>query len=115
MMKHDRLGHRSLAGKYERLQRREPKDLPPARAIAERAAIRIDRPYPDRAGLLYDESRSSKMILDFSPLVSTITGEPDSGFYIQAIGRAPRCRISAGISWNSQPSSARNYRAPYAV
>lgn len=36
------------------------------------------------------------MILDSSPLVAILTGEPDAELYIQAISRAPRCRISAG-------------------
>jgi ribonuclease VapC len=36
------------------------------------------------------------MILDTSPLVAILAKEPDSELYIQAISRAPRCRISAG-------------------
>jgi len=36
------------------------------------------------------------MILDSSPLVAILAGEPDSELYIQAISRAPRCRMSAG-------------------
>jgi ribonuclease VapC len=36
------------------------------------------------------------MILDSSPLVAILTGEPDAELYIQAISRASRCRISAG-------------------
>ena len=36
------------------------------------------------------------MILDTSPLVAIIAKEPDSELYVQAISRAPRCRISAG-------------------
>jgi ribonuclease VapC len=36
------------------------------------------------------------MILDSSPLVAILTGEPDAELYIQAISRAPQCRISAG-------------------
>jgi ribonuclease VapC len=36
------------------------------------------------------------MILDTSPLVAILAQEPDSERYIQAISRAPRCRISAG-------------------
>jgi ribonuclease VapC len=36
------------------------------------------------------------MILDTSSLVAIIAEEPDSELYIQAISRAPRCRISAG-------------------
>jgi ribonuclease VapC len=36
------------------------------------------------------------MILDTSPLVAILAQEPDSELYIQAISRAPRCRISAG-------------------
>ncbi len=36
------------------------------------------------------------MILDCSPLVAILAGEPDAELYIQAISRAPRCRISAG-------------------
>lgn len=36
------------------------------------------------------------MILDSSPLVAILTGEPDAELYIQAISRAPRCRMSAG-------------------
>jgi len=36
------------------------------------------------------------MILDTSPLVAIIVGEPDSELYVQAISHAPRCRISAG-------------------
>ena len=36
------------------------------------------------------------MILDTSPLVAILAGEPDSERYIQAISRALDCRISAG-------------------
>jgi ribonuclease VapC len=36
------------------------------------------------------------MILDSSPLVAILAGEPDAELYIQAISRAPRCRMSAG-------------------
>ncbi|MDP9120846.1 MAG: type II toxin-antitoxin system VapC family toxin [Acidobacteriota bacterium] len=36
------------------------------------------------------------MILDSSPLVAILAAEPDAELYIQAISRAPRCRISAG-------------------
>ncbi len=36
------------------------------------------------------------MILDTSPIIAILTEEPDSGVYIGAISRAPRCRISAG-------------------
>lgn len=36
------------------------------------------------------------MILDSSPLVAILAGEPDAELYIQAISRAPRCRISVG-------------------
>ena len=36
------------------------------------------------------------MILDSSPLVAILAEEPDAELYIQAISRAPRCRISAG-------------------
>ncbi|MGA3205138.1 MAG: type II toxin-antitoxin system VapC family toxin [Bryobacteraceae bacterium] len=36
------------------------------------------------------------MILDSSPLVAILAEEPDAEIYIQAISRAPRCRISAG-------------------
>src|SRR2546427_12906930 len=36
------------------------------------------------------------MILDSSPLVAILAEEPDADRYIQAISRAPRCRISAG-------------------
>jgi ribonuclease VapC len=36
------------------------------------------------------------MILDSSPLVAILVGEPDAELYIQAISRAPRCRMSAG-------------------
>jgi ribonuclease VapC len=36
------------------------------------------------------------MILDSSPLVAILAGEPDAELFIQAISRAPRCRISAG-------------------
>jgi len=36
------------------------------------------------------------MILDSSALVAILANEPDSELYIQAISRAPRCRISAG-------------------
>jgi len=36
------------------------------------------------------------MILDSSPIIAILAEEPDSELYIQAISRAPRCRISAG-------------------
>jgi ribonuclease VapC len=36
------------------------------------------------------------MILDTSPIVAILGKEPDSELYVQAISRAPRCRISAG-------------------
>jgi ribonuclease VapC len=36
------------------------------------------------------------MIVDTSSLVAIIAEEPDSELYIQAISRAPSCRISAG-------------------
>jgi len=36
------------------------------------------------------------MILDSSPLVAILAKESDCELYIQAIRRAPRCRISAG-------------------
>jgi ribonuclease VapC len=36
------------------------------------------------------------MILDTSPLVAILANEPDSELYVQAISRAPRCRMSAG-------------------
>jgi ribonuclease VapC len=36
------------------------------------------------------------MILDSSPLIAILAGEPDAELYIQAISRAQRCRISAG-------------------
>ena len=36
------------------------------------------------------------MILDSSLLVAILAEEPDAELYIQAISRAPRCRISAG-------------------
>jgi ribonuclease VapC len=36
------------------------------------------------------------MILDTSPLVAILANEPDAEPYIQAISRAPHCRISAG-------------------
>lgn len=36
------------------------------------------------------------MILDSSPLIAILAKEPDSELYIQAISRAPLCRISAG-------------------
>jgi ribonuclease VapC len=36
------------------------------------------------------------MILDSSPLIAILAGEPDAELYIQAISRTPRCRISAG-------------------
>jgi ribonuclease VapC len=36
------------------------------------------------------------MILDSSSLVAILAEEPDAELYIQAISRAPRCRISAG-------------------
>jgi len=36
------------------------------------------------------------VILDSSPLIAILAGEPDAELYIQAISRAPRCRISAG-------------------
>ena len=35
------------------------------------------------------------MILDSSSLIAILAGEPDSELYVQAISRAPRCRISA--------------------
>lgn len=36
------------------------------------------------------------MILDSSPLIAILAQEPDAERYVQAISRAPRCRISAG-------------------
>jgi ribonuclease VapC len=36
------------------------------------------------------------MILDTSSLIAILADEPDSELYIQAISRAPRCRVSAG-------------------
>jgi ribonuclease VapC len=36
------------------------------------------------------------MIVDTSALIAILAEEPDSEIYIQAISRAPRCRISAG-------------------
>ena len=36
------------------------------------------------------------MILDTSSLIAILADEPDCELYIQAISRAPRCRISAG-------------------
>ena len=36
------------------------------------------------------------MILDTSPLIAILAGELDAELYIQAISRAPGCRISAG-------------------
>lgn len=36
------------------------------------------------------------MILDSSPLVAILAKEPDSEIYVNAISRAPHCRISAG-------------------
>jgi len=36
------------------------------------------------------------MIVDTSALVAILAEEPDSEVYIQAISRAPHCRISAG-------------------
>ena len=36
------------------------------------------------------------MILDSPPLVAILAEEPDAELYVQAISRAPRCRISAG-------------------
>jgi ribonuclease VapC len=36
------------------------------------------------------------MILDTSPLVAILAGEPDAEIFIQAISQAPHCRISAG-------------------
>jgi ribonuclease VapC len=36
------------------------------------------------------------VILDTSALVAILANEPDSGIYVQAISRAPQCRISAG-------------------
>jgi ribonuclease VapC len=36
------------------------------------------------------------MILDSSPIVAILAREPDAELYIQAISRAPRCRMSAG-------------------
>jgi ribonuclease VapC len=36
------------------------------------------------------------MILDCSPLIAILAEEPNAELYIQAISRAPRCRISAG-------------------
>jgi ribonuclease VapC len=36
------------------------------------------------------------MIVDTSALIAILAEEPESEIYIQAISRAPRCRISAG-------------------
>ena len=36
------------------------------------------------------------MILDSSSLIAILASEPDAELYVQAISRAPRCRISAG-------------------
>jgi ribonuclease VapC len=36
------------------------------------------------------------MILDSSSLIAILANEPDAELYVQAISRAPRCRISAG-------------------
>jgi ribonuclease VapC len=36
------------------------------------------------------------MILDSSPIVAILAREPDAELYIEAISRAPRCRMSAG-------------------
>ena len=36
------------------------------------------------------------MILDTSALVAILADEPDAELYIEAISRAPRCRLSAG-------------------
>jgi ribonuclease VapC len=36
------------------------------------------------------------MILDTSPLIAILAGEPDAETYIQAISHAAKCRISAG-------------------
>ncbi len=36
------------------------------------------------------------MILDTSPLVAILAKESDSELYVEAISRAPRCRISVG-------------------
>lgn len=36
------------------------------------------------------------MILDSSPLVAILAEESDAEIYVEAISRAPRCRISAG-------------------
>jgi ribonuclease VapC len=36
------------------------------------------------------------MILDSSPIVAILAQEPDAELFIQAISRAPRCRMSAG-------------------
>jgi len=36
------------------------------------------------------------VILDTSPLIAILAGELDAELYIQAISRAPGCRISAG-------------------
>jgi ribonuclease VapC len=55
------------------------------------------------------------MILDTSPLVAILAKEPDSERYVQAISRAPRCRMSAGnfielsivIESQFQPEAAR--------
>jgi antitoxin VapB len=46
----------ALRERYERLQRRRGKaSVEELRAIAERAAARVTRPYLDHAKLLYDE------------------------------------------------------------
>ena len=55
------------------------------------------------------------MILDTSPLVAILAKGPDSERYVQAISRAPRCRMSAGnfielsivIESQFQPEAAR--------
>jgi uncharacterized protein with PIN domain len=53
------------------------------------------------------------MILDSSPLVAILAEEPDAEVYIQAISRAPRCRISAGnfieLGNLTSPSNASRY------
>ncbi len=46
----------ALRERYERIQKRDPETLAAdIRAIAERAAAHITRPYLDHAELLYDE------------------------------------------------------------
>ncbi len=46
----------ALRERYERLQRRDPESLAAdLRAIADRAAAHIQRPYLDHAEFLYDE------------------------------------------------------------